>query len=80
MEPVCLYNYLPDMDKQGSIGELRPSATRLTDQNFEKGDEMRERSRGLQHNHLSLSHCKNECSNFGLMTHYTVYEMYMYIT
>jgi hypothetical protein len=43
------------MDKQGSISEQRSSATGLMELNFDKGDKMRERSRGLQHNQLSLS-------------------------
>jgi hypothetical protein len=43
------------MDKQGSISERGSSATGLTAPNFDKGDKMRERSRGLQHHCWSLS-------------------------
>jgi hypothetical protein len=43
------------MEKKGRIKKLRKSAGRLTAPNFDSVDEMRDRSRILHHNHLSLS-------------------------
>jgi hypothetical protein len=43
------------MDKQDSIAEMRSSASYLMKHIFDKGDETREKSCSLQHNHLSLS-------------------------
>jgi hypothetical protein len=54
-DPISLHEILPDIDKQDSIGEMRSSASELMTYIFDNGDKTREKSCGLQHNHLSLS-------------------------
>jgi uncharacterized protein YlbG (UPF0298 family) len=54
-DPISLHEILPDIDKQDIIGEMRSSASKLMAYIFDKGDKTREKSCGLQHNHLSLS-------------------------
>jgi hypothetical protein len=62
--PISLHEILPDVDKQDSIGEMRSSTSELMKYIFDKGDQMREKSCGLQHIICCCSLCEHGCSIF----------------
>jgi hypothetical protein len=52
--PISLHEILPDMDKQDNLSQMRLSTSKLTVYIFDQGNEMREKSCSLWHNHLLL--------------------------